>query len=381
MPERSAIDVAAAVTPSGVVSPARLLIEGDRILACDRPERVPVPAGATTIERPGATLVPGFIDLQVNGAMGGDFGGPDAGAAWDGAQAWFARSGVTTACPTVTTRSPSAMLAAVRALAAVPAGATHLAGIHLEGPYLAPTKAGAHDPAQLREPDLVEAAALLEAGPVVIWTLAPERPGALDLIRLLADRGVLVSIGHSDATSAIVADAVTAGARLVTHLFNAQRLITPREPGIPGAFLATPALTAGMILDGVHVAPELVGAIFAAAPDRVIGVSDAAPFAGLAPGIYEVADRTIVLSEDAPRLLDGTLAGSSVGMDRVFATALAASDLPTAVAACATRPAQLLGRGDLGRLAPDALADLVIWAEGRVVETWRGGVRVPHAEV
>lgn len=376
MGELIAIDAVAAVTPQGVISPARLLVRDGLIEACDEPSLVPVPAGARTVKRPSATLLPGFIDLQINGALGADFGGADPSGAWSGAQEWFARSGVTTACPTVTSRTREATLHAVASLAAADTGTTRLAGIHLEGPYLSAEKRGAHDPHVLRDADLDEAARILAAGPVAIWTVAPERPGCMELISVLADRHVLVSIGHSDATLASVRAAVDAGARMITHLFNAQRLTSPREPGIPGAFLAFPELAAGLIVDGVHVHPDLVRAMFASAPGRIAAVTDAAPLAGLTPGVYTFEGREIVLSDDAPRLLDGTLAGSSVSMDVVFAGALACSDLGDAVHACSTLPAALLGRTDLGRLQAGSVADVVCWEAGRVLETWRAGTPI-----
>jgi N-acetylglucosamine-6-phosphate deacetylase len=189
-----------------------------------------------------------------------------------------------------------------------------------------------------------------------VVTLAPEVEGGLAAIAALAPAGILVSIGHSDATARQVAAAVDAGARMVTHLFNAQRPLHHREPGVAGQALADPRLTCGLIADPSHVSPAVCAVAFAAAPGQIFLVTDASAAAGMPPGRYRIGGQPVEVrpgDDPAPRLADGTLAGSVLRMDQAVANMVAAgAGLPEAVAAATRIPADLLGRPDLGRLVP-----------------------------
>ena len=257
-------------------------------------------------------------------------------------------------------------------------------GVHLEGPFLSEQRRGAHDPQWLRDPSPADVAALLDAGAGLLRlvTLAPERDGALDAVRALVDAGVLVSVGHSDATAAQVEAAADAGARMVTHLFNAQRPLLHREPGVVGQALADDRLTSGLILDLHHVSAQAARIAFAAAPGRVALVTDAASPAGMPPGRYALGGQPVVLEDGRPPLRDdGTIAGSALRLDDAVANAVAIGlDLATAVAAASTVPADLVGRPDLGRIAAGATADLVWLGDDlRTRATWVGGVRTDAA--
>ncbi len=272
--------------------------------------------------------------------------------------------------------------AASGAVAGQPAGARVL-GVHVEGPFIAPRRRGAHRPDWIIDPDPAAAAGLLAAagGALRIMTLAPERPGALAVIRQLAQAGVLVSIGHSDATGDQVRQAAGAGARMVTHLFDAQRPLHHREPGVVGTALTDPRLTSGLIADLHHVGAEACRIAFAAAPGRICLVTDAAASAGMPPGRYLLGGEPIELPPgpgQPPVRADGTLAGSGLRMDAAVANMVSAGvELTAAVAAATVVPADLIGRPDLGRLAPGAAADLAWLGDDlRARGTWIGGARL-----
>jgi N-acetylglucosamine-6-phosphate deacetylase len=216
-----------------------------------------------------------------------------------------------------------------------------------------------------------------EGGDVLaLVTLAPELGGGLEATRRLSERGVVVSIGHSNATAAETEAGAAAGARMVTHLFNAQRGLHHREPGVAGQALVDRRLTLGLIVDLAHVAPQVCQLAFAAAPDRIALVTDATAAAGQAPGRYELGGEVIeVGASGPPRRRDGTLAGSVLRLDEAVGNAHRLGvDLLAAVEAASRVPADVLGRRDLGRLAPGAIADIV-WLDDdlRTRATWIGG--------
>jgi len=339
----------------------------------------------------GGLAVPGFVDVQVNG-----FGGVDAAAAdLDGYRtmaAALARTGVTAFRPTLVS------LPEVRYAEPLAAAATaqrelrdvRVLGVHLEGPFLAPGRPGAHDPANLRDPDPDLLDRLLAAGPVTHVTLAPELPGALDLIADLARRGLTVSCGHTDADAAIAHAAFDRGARAVTHLFNAMRPFGHRDPGIAGAALARPDVVVTVIADGVHLAGDTLAVVARAAHGRLALVTDAIAAAGpgdrpaggaaAEPRTVLLGDRIVVVRGAVARLVDGTMAGSVVTMDRAIRTLIAAgASLSEAVGAATTVPADLVGRPDLGTLAPGTPADIAVLDDGlQVCRTLAGG-RETHA--
>ena len=230
-------------------------------------------------------------------------------------------------------------------------------GIHLEGPFIASKRRGAHNPAWIISPrkETVDAFLAAGAGLVRLVTLAPEVDGAMAATRRLTAAGVLVSIGHSDATAQQVSEAAADGARMVTHLFNAQRPLHHREPGVVGQALADPRLVSGLIADLHHVAGQVAALAFAAAPGRICLVTDAAACAGMPQGRYVLGGEPIDFAggDTAPPVrADGTFAGSVLRMDSAVANMVAAGvKLADAVAAASRIPADLIGRPDLGRIA------------------------------
>jgi len=224
-----------------------------------------------------------------------------------------------------------------------------------------PLRLGVHDAASRRAPDLGLVRRLLEAGPVSAMTLAPELPGALELVDELVARGLIVSCGHTDATAAQAHAAFDRGARTVTHLFNAMRPSTPRDPGIAMAALAREDVTVQLIVDGHHLAGETVLVAWRAARGRFALVSDAVAAAGMGDGRFTLGGTQVTAEDGAVRRADGTLAGSAASIiDGVRNLHALGAPLEDALAAASSVPARIAGRTDLGRLAVGAPADVVV---------------------
>ncbi|HYM83284.1 MAG TPA: N-acetylglucosamine-6-phosphate deacetylase, partial [Candidatus Dormibacteraeota bacterium] len=331
---------------------------------------------------PSYRIVPGLIDIQVNGAFGDDFADPRADLARIRRE--MPRFGVTAFVPTIVTSPPEAYAPALANLrASSRPGEARVPGVHIEGPYISPRHKGTHDPAQLRLPDRREVESWLEAGDVSWLTLAPELPGALPLIELLADRGVRVSVGHTDATWTEAAAAERAGATMATHLFNAMRPLRHRDPGVVGYVLAS-GLLAGFMADGRHLAFETIRLLARIkAPDELFLVTDALAGLGMPPGRYALAGREYVSDGVTGHLPDGTLSGSLLPMDRAVRNLVVEAGLPPPVAiALATRnPARALGLEGLGRIAVGGPADLVLLGpDWRVDRTYVAGELAYDAE-
>ncbi|CAA9292249.1 MAG: N-acetylglucosamine-6-phosphate deacetylase, partial [uncultured Corynebacteriales bacterium] len=330
------------------------------------------------VDLPTGVLAPGLVDIQINGCFGIDFVAADP-AGWAQVTRRLPETGVTAFVPTFITAPVPELVAALRRTAALPPlGGARVLGVHVEGPFLAANRHGAHETAYLRDPDPESVRALIDAAPGLLrmHTLAPERAGGLAAVRLLAEAGVLVSIGHSDATAAQAEAAADAGARMVTHLFNAMRPLHHREPGMVGQALADPRLTCGLIADLHHVAGPVCRLAFAAAPGRVVLVTDAVAAAGMPPGDYDLGGQRVLVDPfGLPRRADGTIAGSGLRLDAAIANVVAAGvDLRAAVDAATRLPADLVGRPDLGRIAPGAAADLVWLGDDLCARaTWIGG--------
>lgn len=330
----------------------------DRHVTSIRPaEGVPDPAegGAD------AWIIPGLVDLQLNGAFGVDFA--DASADVASAAAALPATGVTAFLPTIVS-SPAATYAPALANLArpMPDGAARVLGVHLEGPFIAASRRGTHDPVLVRAPDLDELRAWLASGAVQLVTLAPELAGADSLIRELVARGVVVAIGHSNAAWAEADAAIQAGARLGTHLFNAMRPFHHRDPGIVGRLLA-PGVAVSVVADGVHVAPETVRLVAATkGPDHLILVTDGVAALGERPGTYRLGTQEVESDGVVARLSDGTISGSVAPFAPALGRLVAAGlDASTAVRAASTNPARLLGLdAELGRIEVGRVADLVL---------------------
>jgi N-acetylglucosamine-6-phosphate deacetylase len=303
--------------------------------------------------------VPGFVDLQVNGFGGVDFATADADD-YRRAGELLLETGVTAFQPTFITSPEADLIAALNAIPSAPAG-PRILGAHLEGPFLSPERLGAHPAPARRDPDLALLGRLLEAGPVSQMTLAPELDGALELIDVLQERGVVVSCGHSNATAAEAALAFDRGVRTVTHLFNAMRPFSHRDPGLAGAALARDDVIVQLILDGYHLADETATVVWKAAAGRVALVTDAMSATGVGDGSFRLGGVDVEVRDGvARRAEDGVLAGSVTtllnGVRKLHALG---APLPEAVAAATSVPARVAGRID-GVLRAGGDADIVI---------------------
>lgn len=357
---------------------ASLLLEEGRIAARLGADAIGI-GDAVVIDLGGLQLAPGLLDIHWHGAL--VFGPPEglAGALHEASRA-RAREGVTAFLPT-SLAWPAAELAAFVSALGWAFGTEHWEGarplgLHLEGPWISPGAAGAQPLAGIRPIDLEEARSLLDRGgeAVRMVTLAPELAGAEALVDLLSRRNVVPALGHSLAAAHDVERAVGAGARHVTHLFNAMGPMHHRAPGLVGCALSDERLSFDLICDGAHVDPRVLRLAFRAQRDRLVLITD---YVETAKGEPSYGAGPLVGDGVAPRLEDGRLAGSSLTLDRALRNAcrLAGAPLLEAVAACTLRPARLLGlEAECGTLRPGARADLVFLdAEARVVETWVGG--------
>ena len=344
------LGVSAALTPTGVMA-GDVEVRDDRVagVGC-------APAGTRGL------AIPGLIDLHVHGSAGVDFQADGADGHHRVAPALLA-TGVTAYQPAFVCAPAAELEASVRDLASlVPVpGAPRMLGAHLEGPFLSPDRLGTHNPAHRRDPDPDELDRLLAAGPVAEMTLAPELTGGVALVERLTARGLVTSVGHSDATAAQTRMAVAAGARSVTHLCNAMRPLHHREPGIIGVALTTDILTVELIVDGHHLADAIVRLAWRAAAGRIALVTDGTAAAGMPDGAYEVGGIAVTLTDGAVRNRAGALAGSALTMiDAVRNLHALGIPLADAVDAATRVPARLRGRDDLGVLRPGAAADVVI---------------------
>ena len=362
------------VWPGGTV-----LLEGSRV---EDVSREPLSADEVR-EYDDHFLCPGFVDLQVNGSFGVDVA-TEPGRVPELSRGLTA-TGITSYLPALISAPRDLYYETLPKLAdmaceSIPDGAEVL-GVHLEGPFINPERRGAHLAAHIIPADPGFLDELLDLGPVRMLTLAPELEGAAQLTKAAGGRGVAVSAGHSDATFDL-AHAAFGEVAGVTHLFNAMSPLHHREPGIPGAAIAHPHVTCGIIADGRHVHPEVVALAFrASGPDRLYLTTDAIATAGMGPGEYSLATRRVYVDDGGvPTLEDGTLAGSVLTMDEALKNILAFTGctLPEALRMVAATPARLVGEGERkGRLVPGYDADVTVLRSDLSIEAvYKGGSRV-----
>jgi N-acetylglucosamine-6-phosphate deacetylase len=303
------------------------------------------PTSGPTLDLPDGWIVaPGFVDVQVNGFGGAEIGeDPAANAVVARA---LPRSGVTAFCPTLVTRAPAGYDRAARALDATawPVDGARPLGVHLEGPFLNTGRAGAHRPGDMLTPTPAALDPLLARIDPAIVTLAPELPGGIAAVERIASTGAVAAVGHTEAGAATGERAIAAGARLLTHAFNAMRGIGARDPSALVAFLADRAAFVSLIGDGIHVDPAVMALVARLAPGRLILVSDASAPAGAPPGDYRLGPRMVHHDGRAVRTPDGRLAGSGSGIDAgVRALVAAGVGRAAALDAACEAPRRLLG--------------------------------------
>ncbi len=318
----------------------------------------------------GGIAVPGLVDLQVNGYAGIDVLGASVEELATLATA-LAHDGVLAYQPTLISNETAGTKKAAGYIAETatrePDGARIL-GIHLEGPFLSPLRAGTHPVERLAIPDVELLMSLCDAGPVTMVTLAPELPGALDLVAACHRLGIVVSFGHSDADASQARRGFEAGGQAVTHIFNAMSPISARAPGLAGAALADPRVTVQIIADRVHVAEDLLRVVLAAARGRWTLVSDATAASSLGDGELLLGEVRVVADHGVVRRPDGTIAGSAAKLlDGVRRVADIGAPLGDVLAAASERPGALLGREDVGRIRLGAPADIVVLGDDLTV--------------
>lgn len=315
------------------------------------------------IDAEGLIALPGLIDLQVNGGWGHDFTDePDS--IWEVGEHLPAH-GVTSFLPTMVSAPYEVAHAVIEVISRGPPegyrGARTL-GLHIEGPWISPDWSGAHDRDNLALPDPHVADAWAESGVVAMVTIAPELPGAYETARILADRGVVVTAGHTGATYEEAMAAFAGPWSAATHLYNQMSPLHHRDPGVVGAVLDS-GVPAGLIADGLHCHPaaarlalELLG------PGRLLLVSDSMAATGRGPGRHRLGDETIEVGDDGPRTSNGRLAGSTLTLDAAVRnlSAWLGSDLGRAAPCATSGPAMLLGQADLGTLQTGSPADVAL---------------------
>ena len=367
------------VLPDRVIEKGSVLVADGRIAAIDQRPSIQ-PAGARIVEATGTYVVPGFIDVHVHGVGGFDtLDGPGAVAA---IAAQLPRYGVTAFCPTTVACSQQILATFLAEVAecrdARAAGAARVLPAHLESNFINPAYCGAQPVSCLRSPvrtppgaagsdfsagDVLDTIAASRAS-VGIVTLAPELPGGIELVRSLVAAGHRVSLGHSGADFDTAVAAIEAGARHATHLFNRMTPMTHRAPGLPGAVLAREEVVAELICDGHHVHPAMCELVLAAKGTRgIMAITDGTAGAGLPVGATaHLGGRTIRVTESAAVLEDGTLAGSTLTMDRAFRNVVRSFHRAVIDAAqiCSTTPARALALDGLGAIATGNAADLVV---------------------
>jgi N-acetylglucosamine-6-phosphate deacetylase len=347
--------------------------------------------GAELHDARGLTAVPGFLDLHVHGGGGHGF---DGGAEAIRAGLALHRSRGTTRSLVSLVSAPLEQLeASLDAVSALAAADPLVLGAHLEGPFLAPSRRGAHDPAALVHPSSGAVSRLLDAarGRLAQITLAPELPGALAAVERLAGAGTVVAVGHTEADADQARAAFDRGARLVTHAFNAMPGIGHRSPGPIPVALGDERVALELILDGRHVDVEVVRLAFAAAPGRIALVTDAMAAAGAGDGVHRLGPLDVEVLGGVARLAGtAVLAGSTLTQEEALRRAVGPGrlGLQASVAALTAVPARVLGRGDLGLLAPGYRADVVlldaslrvqrVWAEGRPFPDSAAGASRPR---
>jgi N-acetylglucosamine-6-phosphate deacetylase len=389
-----AIQAGCILTPLERIAPGTLLIEGEKIIAVGQPSCIPIPAQARVIHAADKVVIPGFIDTHIHGRDGAYFGeDPDTTAELCRS---VARTGVTSLLPTLASLLPVQYtldmilerIGVVRQVMASGSRGADILGIHMEGPYLSPaeTARGAQLVANMRRPSVDELRRMIEAsqGTIRKMSIAPELDGALDVIREMVKWGVVPCAAHSTASYEQAMQAVQAGLRCVTHVFNAMLPLHHRRPGLLGAALTCDEINAELIADGQHVSPVAMQVLLRCKGSHGVHlISDNTFWAGLPDGTYADGERTIVKEEHRAYVAGGTLAGSvapiSIGVRNLVH--ILGYSLAEAVRMASLNPALVIGVDDRkGSLQPGKDADLVIIDEEvEVYMTMVRGREVYHA--
>ena len=356
------------VTPGGVLTGGAVVIDGGGMIAEVSPSRTSA-VRADDLDASGLWVLPGFVDVHVHGGGGADFmhGTVDAVRQIARTHARFGTTGLLATTLTASREATDRAIVAAREMqtAGPGEGEARVLGVHLEGPYICSARRGAQPEAFVRRPDPEELAHWigLGGGAIKKITLAPERPGAEAVVRDAVAAGVTVSIGHTNADAGQIEQAIDWGATSATHVFNAMRGLSHREPGAAGACLARREIVCEVIADGVHLHPLIVRLIVSAkGPEGVVLITDAIEGTAMPDGIYELGGQAVTVRDGTAAFADGTLAGSVLTMNRAFFNALAFAgvSVPHAARLSSGNAARQLGlAGTLGEIAVGLAADLV----------------------
>jgi N-acetylglucosamine-6-phosphate deacetylase len=379
----TAITAAVLLTPLEQFSDGVVLIEAGVVSQAGSRSTLEIPRAVRVVDFGENILAPAYVDLHIHGAAGYDVmrASTDELAA---IERLMADHGVTSYCPTTVTAPLDATMRALENLANAIEASKSISegdvraqpiGIHLEGPFISHAKRGVHPPADIREPSLELFKRFWDAarGHISLMTIAPELPGAIELITDAARLGVCVSLGHSNGEAEPARAAIAAGARHATHTFNAMRAFDHRDPGVLGTVLSDDRVTADIIADGVHLDPSVVDLFLKIkGPERAVLITDAISATGMPDGKYQLGSFEVEVR--GPRCtLEGKLAGSVLTMDRAVRNVMDFSgcELATAVRLATSNPAKVLGNAKRkGMLAAGADADIVVLSpSGEVVET------------
>jgi N-acetylglucosamine-6-phosphate deacetylase len=360
-----------------------LLVDGGKITSIASRDRQPISAGARHLDFPGCWIVPGYIDLHIHGSAGFDVMSSDP-ASLPAIERFIARHGTVGYLPTTVTAPMDATLRALERLAErIEARGTNdkrarPLGIHLEGPFISHARRGVHPERDLLEPSIRAFDQLWQAasGHIKMMTIAPELDNAPEVIAAAAKRGVLVSLGHSNADLEATRRGIAAGARHATHTFNAMRPLDHRDPGILGEVLTNGQVSADVIADGIHVDPSVVKLLAEAkGRDTTVLITDATAATGMPDGVYTLGDLAVEV-KDGKCTRDGKLAGSVLTIDRAVRNLadFAGWTMEESVAAASRNPARVAGLTNSGVLKVGADADFVVLRpNGEIERTFIGG--------
>jgi N-acetylglucosamine-6-phosphate deacetylase len=372
------------VTPHDRIASPVLLIEDSRILEVGTRSSVPIPSNAKALDFPGAVLSAAYVDLHIHGSAGYDVmeAKPDGLCKM---AAFLARHGVGSFLATTVTAEMNTLVSAVERIAEQIANwpsdsaAAVPFGIHLEGPCISMARRGVHPQDYIVNPslELLDRLHTAAAGYLRLITIAPELPGALEVIREAKSRGVHVSIGHTDGQASDAVAAIEAGATHATHTFNAMRPLDHRKPGVLGKVLESEELSAEIIADGLHVDPVVVELFLRCkGQSKAVLVTDAISAAGMPDGKYKLGSFEVTVQGDRCDW-QGKLAGSVLTLDRAVRNMMQFSglDLGDTVRLASTNPANVIGEGLRGRLVQGARADVIVLSpKGEVIKTFIGGM-------
>ncbi len=358
------------ITPFHSVSGKAVVVEKGRIREIVNKEELSTVTltGAEVIEGKNKFIVPGYIDMHIHGGGGSDVTDGEYEAIKQIAIT-HSRFGTTAFLPTIATMAKDKIIKSLKSIHEAKSkgtGAAEILGIHLEGPYINPEKKGAQIEEDIKKISIEEFLEFNQASGNIIRlvTIAPEMPGAIDFIRWLHKQGIIVSVGHSNATYKQVQEGIQAGLSHVTHTFNAMRGLHHREPGVVGAALTSPELTVEVIADGIHIHPVVIKILIQVKEsEKIVLITDAMKATNISEGIYYVSGREVTVTKGQARLKNGTLAGSVLTMDKAvrnLVTKVGVS-LMKAVQMASFNPAKCLGIDDRkGSLEPGKDADIVI---------------------